>query len=125
MSRRGNGGWWGEKCRRKNGEMRKELRRCRKEEMEYKKKKAENNKLCEGKKKEERERWKRKAAEVKRNRGVGADKQRNKKKKGGEREDRGRRVEGLLYEAARGSEGKVVMRAGETGIGREGERETD
>lgn len=36
--------------------------------MEYRRKKSEYNRLCEGKKKEEKGRWERKAAKVKRNR---------------------------------------------------------
>lgn len=57
----------------RKGEMKTELRRWRKmrgEGVKYKRRKAEYNRLFEGKQKEEKERWERKAAEVRRERHV-------------------------------------------------------
>lgn len=69
----GKTGWWDKECEEKKREVRKELRRWRKEGgegREYRKGKLEYKEMCERKKREENDRWEKKAAEVKRERDV-------------------------------------------------------
>lgn len=61
-------GWWDEECREKKKEVRKELRKWRKnraDREEYKEKKREYKLICEQKKREENENWEREVDRVK------------------------------------------------------------
>lgn len=86
-------GWWDEEYGEEKREVRRELRKWRKEGEgeKYRKKKGNYKKLCERKKREENERWEKKVAGAKRESEVW--------------EIMNRRVERVLYEATRRSRG--------------------